>query len=167
MFKVNPEQIYSIFFFGNDFHFAKATWFKVFFALDTKRILKKYPVMDDYCNWMFWGPMEKAIPSKGSDDECNVRLHANLLDVWFQLWSKFPNFKATYQCLCGIDWYFSLLRWRTSQRVNDTVIFTVRLYWKELPLLRKSWFKEMVLQSRLYWAIEKDNIPQKSITKWT
>ena len=36
MFKVNPEQIYSIFFFGNGFHFGKATEFKVLFALDTK-----------------------------------------------------------------------------------------------------------------------------------
>ena len=36
MFKVNPEQIYSLFFFGNGFHFGKATEFKVFFALDTK-----------------------------------------------------------------------------------------------------------------------------------
>ena len=39
--------------------------------------------------------MEKAIPSKASDDERNVRLHANLKDFWSQLWSIFPNFKAS------------------------------------------------------------------------
>ena len=53
MFKNNPELIYSIFFFGNDFHFGNATWFKVFFALDTKGILKNYPVMGGYYIWLF------------------------------------------------------------------------------------------------------------------
>lgn len=36
MFKVNPEEIYLVFFFANGFQFGKATKFKVVFALDTK-----------------------------------------------------------------------------------------------------------------------------------
>ena len=39
--------------------------------------------------------MEKEIPSKASDDERNVRLYANLKDVWSQLWSIFSNFKGS------------------------------------------------------------------------